>query len=132
MSTPQFLCTTTVLPVSDIYETVEWYERALSLQTRHIHGSGRRGETEEFANYATMSRDSVEVHFILDEGGPIWTRAGTGYLFLTVRDVDLEYSEVKSRGVAISGELQKQNWGARAFRLNDPSGNEILIQQSTR
>lgn len=132
MSTPQFLCTTSVLPVSDIYESVEWYERALSLQVLYIHGNGRRGETEEFANYATMSRDSVEVHFILDEGGPTWTRAGTGYLFLTVRDVDLEYSEVRSRGIVISGGLQKQNWGTRAFRLNDPSGNEVLIQQSSQ
>lgn len=129
MSTPQFLSTTIILPVSDIYETVAWYEHALGLQTQYIHGSGRRGEVEDFANYATMSRDSVEVHFILDEGGPIWTRAGTGYLSLSVRDVDLEYAEMKSRGVPIVRELEKQNWGTRAFLLKDPSGNEILIQQ---
>jgi len=126
MSTPQFLYTTIILPVSDIYETIAWYERALGLQTRYIHGSGRRGEAEDFA---TMSRDSVEVHFILDEGGPVWTRSGTGYLCLTVRDVDLEYSEVKSRGISVLRELQKQNWGTRAFSLRDPSGNEVLIQQ---
>jgi uncharacterized glyoxalase superfamily protein PhnB len=131
MSTPRFLSTTIVLPVSDIYDTIAWYERALGLQTHYIHGSGRRGEAEDFANYATMRRDSVEVHFILDEGGPIWTRSGTGYLCLTVRDVDLEYSEVKSRGIVVLSELQKQNWGARAFSLKDPSGNEVLIQQPT-
>lgn len=131
MNTPQFLCTTVVLPVSDIDETVAWYGRALDLQTRHIHGNGRRGEEEEFANYAIMNRDSVEVHFILDEGGPTWTRSGTGYLLLTVRDVDLEYSEVRSRSIPISHELQKQNWGARAFGLKDPSGNDILIQGAT-
>jgi len=28
MSTPQFLHPTIILPVSDIYETVAWYERA--------------------------------------------------------------------------------------------------------
>ena len=131
MSTPQFLHPTIILPVSDIYETVAWYERVLGLQTQYVHGSGRRGEAEDFANYATMNRDSVEVHFILDEGGPIWTRSGTGYLCLTVRDVDLEYSEVKSRGIPVLRELQKQNWGTRAFSLKDPSGNEVLIQQPT-
>lgn len=131
MSTPQFLDTTIVLPVSDIYETIAWYERVLGLQTQHIHGSGRRGEAEDFANYAIMRRDSVEVHFILDEGGPLWTRSGTGYLYLTVRDVDLQYAEVTSCGIPILRELQKQGWGARAFSLKDPSGNEVLIQQTT-
>lgn len=129
MTEPQFLSTTTVLPVRDIYETIEWYERTLSLETRYVHGSGKRGEAEDFANYATMTRDSVEVHFILDEGGPTWTRSGTGYLSLTVRDVDLEYSRVKELGIPRLHELKKQNWSARAFSLEDPSGNEILIQQ---
>jgi uncharacterized glyoxalase superfamily protein PhnB len=129
MTEPQFLRTTTVLPVRDIYETVEWYEQTLGLQTRYIHGRGKRGEAEDFANYATMTRDSVEVHFILDEEGPIWTRSGTGYLALTVRDVELEYSRVKALGILPSRELKKQNWNARGFSLQDPSGNEILIQQ---
>lgn len=82
MTSAQVLTATVVLPVSDIDETIAWYERALSFQTQYIHGSGRRGESEDFANYATMKRDSVEVHFILDEGGPVWTRSGTGLPFL--------------------------------------------------
>lgn len=130
MSAFQFLRATIVLPVSDIYDTIAWYEHALGLRARSINGSGRRGETEEFANYAILSRDSVEVHFILDEGGPAWTRAGNGYLLLTVRDVEFEYAAVKSRGISVLRELAKQNWGALAFSLEDPSGNEILLQQS--
>lgn len=35
MSTPQFLATTIVLPVSDICETLAWYERALDFQTQY-------------------------------------------------------------------------------------------------
>src|SRR5687768_801204 len=88
MTPAQFLKTTVILPVSDIYETVAWYERVLGFETRYVHGNGRRGEAEDFANYAIMGRDAVEVHFILDEGGPVWTRAGTGHLGLTVRDVN--------------------------------------------
>jgi hypothetical protein len=45
---------------------------------------------------------------------------------LIVRDVDLEFSEVKTKGIAVVRNVQVQSWGARAFRLNDPSGNEIL------
>jgi uncharacterized glyoxalase superfamily protein PhnB len=131
MTEPQFLKTTIIMPVADIYDTLAWYERALGFQTRYVHGSGKRGEAEDFANYAIMARDAVEVHFIMDEGGPIWTRAGTGHLGLTVRDVDAVYAEVKSRGIPIARGLQKLNWPARGFDLKDPSGNEVHIEQPT-
>ena len=127
----QFLKTTIILPVSDIYETIAWYEKALGFESRYIHGSGRRGEAEDFANYAIMNCDAVEVHFILDEGGPVWTRAGTGHLGLTVRDVDAVYAGVQSRGIAIARDLQQENWPARGFDLKDPSGNAVHIEQPT-
>ena len=77
MAHSHFLKTTIILPVSDIYDTIDSYGKALGFQSRYVHGNGRRGEAEDFANYAIMNRDSVEVHFILDEGGAVWTRAGT-------------------------------------------------------
>ena len=129
MNDVQFLKTTIILPVSDIYQTIAWYELALGFTTKYIHGDGRRGEAEDFANYAIMGRDAVEVHFILDEGGPAWTRAGTGHLGLTVRDVDAVYADVQSRGVPIARELQHENWPARGFLLSDPSGNVVHIEQ---
>ena len=131
MADSQFLKTTIILPVSDIYETIAWYEKALEFQSRYIHGSGRRGEAEDFANYAIMNCDSVEVHFILDEGGAVWTRAGNGHLSLTVRDVDAVYAEVRARGIAIVRSLQRENWPARGFDLKDPSGNAVHIEQPT-
>jgi len=131
MADSQFLKTKIILPVSDIYETIAWYETALGFQSRYIHGSGRRGEAEDFANYAIMNRDSVEVHFILDEGGAVWTRARTGHLGLTVRDVDAVYAEVQSRGVVIARNLQQENWPARGFDLKDPSGNAVHMEQLT-
>jgi uncharacterized glyoxalase superfamily protein PhnB len=131
MPEPQFLKTTIILPVADIYDTLAWFEHALEFRTRYIHGSGKRGEAEEFANYAIMAKDAVEVHFILDENGPVWTRAGTGHLGLTVRDVDSVYAQVKSRGISIARELRQENWPARGFGLIDSSGNEIHIEQPT-
>jgi len=34
MTAPQFLKTTIILPVSDIYVTIAWYERTLGFQSR--------------------------------------------------------------------------------------------------
>ncbi len=129
MGTDQFLKTTIILPINDVDDTIAWYERVLGFKTRYIHGSGRRGEREDFANYAIMSRDAIEVHFILDEGGPVWTRSGTGHLGITVRDVDAVYADVQSKGVPFTQPLQKQNWPARGFNLADPSGNAVHIEQ---
>jgi catechol 2,3-dioxygenase-like lactoylglutathione lyase family enzyme len=129
MDNGQFLKTTIILPVSDIDETLAWYEKALGLQTKYVHGKGRRGEAEKFANYAIMVRDAIEVHFILDEGGPVWTRSGTGHLGLMVRDVDAVYAYVQARGIPIARVLQKENWPARGFNLKDPSGNEVHVEQ---
>ena len=129
MGDPQFLKAQVVIPVSDIYETTAWYERVLGFETRYIHGSGKRGETEDFANYAIIGRDLVEVHLIMDEGGPAWTRSGTGYLYLRVGNVEAVYADVKSQDVAVSRELQRENWRARGFNLKDPSGNEVHIEQ---
>ena len=114
MAEPQFLKTTVVLPVADIHQSVAWYERTLGFQTRYIHGNGKRGEARNFANYAIMACDAIEVHFILDEGGAAWTRAGTGHLGLTVRDVEAVYASVAARGVAASRELRRENWPCAA------------------
>lgn len=48
MSAAQFLKTTIVLPVSDIYETIAWYERAMKFETRYVYGSGRPGRRRRF------------------------------------------------------------------------------------
>jgi uncharacterized glyoxalase superfamily protein PhnB len=129
MTASQFLKTTIILPVSDIYDTIAWYERALGFSTVYVHGEGKRGEAENFANYLIMRRDAVEVQFILDEGGAVWTRAGTGHLGLTVRDVDAVYAEVQASGIPITQPLKRQNWPALAFHLTDPSGNDVAIEQ---
>lgn len=125
-----FLRTTVILPVADIDDTLAWYEHALGFQTTFVHGAGRRGEAEHFANYAVMVRDAIEVNFILDEGGPIWTRAGTGYLSVNVRGIEALYDQVKANGVPIDRELQRENWPARGFGLRDPSGNSVHIEES--
>ena len=129
MAETQFIKTRVILPVADIYDTIDWFKRALGFHTDYIHGNGRRGENPDFANYAIMSCDKVEVHFIMDEGGAVWTRAGTGHLGLIVRDVDTLYAAIRAKKLPVARGLQDESWPARGFHLKDPSGNEIHIEQ---
>lgn len=129
MGQPQLLRTNTVLPVHDIPTATAWYEKALGFETVYLH-EGR--DASEVTNYAILRRDGLDVHLILDEPPPdqaAWTKAGTGYLYLIVRDVDAVFAEVKATGVAIARGLATDNWGARGFNLTDPSGNAIHVEQ---
>ena len=130
MGRQQFLRTITVLPVGDIEQSVAWYRRALGFETVYLHEGVAPGEV---TNYAVLCRDELFVHLILDEPPPheqAWTKAGTGYLYLMVRDVDAVFEEARSRGVSIARGLGTENWGARGFNLTDPSGNAIHIEQA--
>ena len=130
MSDEQWLGTILVLPVKAIGESIEWYQHALGFETVYLHEDEAGDEPP---NYAILRRERANVHLILDEPPPhrqAWTRAGTGYLYLIVRDVGAVFAEVQSRGVEITRGLQTENWGARGFNLTDPSGNAIHIEQA--
>jgi len=125
--------TITVLPVDDIAQATGWYEAALGFETVYLHEGA---DEDEVTNYAIVVRDGVAVHLILDEAPPYpdrqpWTLAGTGYLYLIVRDVDAAYEEFTAKDVVPTRELRIESWGARAFNLADPSGNTIHIEQGT-
>jgi len=129
MVDPQFLRTITVLPVSDIVSSAAWYQQALGFETVYLHEGDQEGEP---INFAVLRREDLIIDLILDEPPPCkqaWTKAGTGYLYLIVRNVDEVFAEVQSCGVAITRGLQIENWGAKGFNLTDPSGNAIHIEQ---
>ena len=119
-----------VLPVSDMNEAREWYERALSFDIVYLHTCPPE---DTVGNYAILKRDGAEVHLILDEPprDHPWTTAGTGYLFLVVRGMEDVFEQVRARGVEVTRGLVRESWGARAFQLTDPSGNLILVAAQT-
>ena len=125
----QTIGTITVLPVNNIEESTKWYERTLDFRTTFLNEGDEEGEA---TNYAILKREEVTFHLILDESPDdeaSWTKAGSGYLYLLVSDIDKEYDDVNSRGAKVSRELQVENWGAKGFNLRDPSGNEIHVEQ---
>jgi len=128
--TAQALRTITVLPVRNIAEAARWYQESLGFRTVYLHEGDDPGEA---TNYAILQRDEVTFSLILDESPQhesSWTKAGTGYLYLIVSNIDEEYAGVQSRGAGITRELQTETWGARGFNLTDPSGNEIHVEQA--
>lgn len=129
MEQKQFINTIIVLTVDDIAKCCGWYGETLGLKTVYLH----EGENEnEVTNYAVLKRDGVEIHLILDElpqHGETWTKAGTGYLYLKVKDIEGIFQQVKSSGATITRDLQKENWGAMGFNLTDPSGNSVHLEQ---
>jgi uncharacterized glyoxalase superfamily protein PhnB len=123
-----FLRTITVMPVKNIADAVRWYQKALGFEAIYLHEGD--DETEE-TNYAVLERGNLHVHLILDEPPPHrrpWTIAGTGYLYLVVRDVEQVFAEVRSSGVEIARGLETEIWGARGFNLLDSSGNSIHVE----
>lgn len=118
-----------VLPVNNIEEVSRWYEQTLGFRTTFLN----EGDDEsEVTNYAILRREQVVFHLILDESPDheaSWTRAGSGYLYLLVGDIEQEYEDVRSSGATVSRDLQIENCGAKGFNLRDPSGNEIHVEQ---
>ena len=125
----QIARTISVLPVNDIAAATAWYAAALDFEAVYLHEGEHQGEE---SNYAVLVRDGVEVHLILDEPPPHgrpWTKSGTGYLYLKVCDVDAVYQEAQAREIPLASALRTESWGARAFDLVDPSGNEVHIEE---
>ena len=131
MADSRFVRAQLVLPVKDMKLAREWYEIAFDFKTTYLHNDADDPE----GNYAILKRDGAETHLILDEPPHRhehpWSQAGTGYLFLLVRGVDQVFEAVQDRKVEITRGLVTENWGARAFKVTDPSGNLILVAEDT-
>ena len=128
MRQPSLVRAVLVLPVSNMTESICWYSKVLGLDLVYLHNDP---VDDPEGNYAILRRDGAEVHLILDEPPRVhpWSTAGSGYLFLLVRDIDAVFDRVKSSGTEIARGICKEDWGARAFLLTDPSGNLIRIAE---
>jgi catechol 2,3-dioxygenase-like lactoylglutathione lyase family enzyme len=117
-----------VLPVAAMRTAREWYQRVLGFETIYLHDDPVE---DPEGNYAILRRGEAEFHLILDEAQRRhpWTTAGAGYVFLLVGDVDAAFRDVVSRGEPVPRGIVRQDWGARAFELDDPSGNRILVAE---
>src|SRR5262245_8180542 len=124
MPTPAFIRAQLVLPVTDVKASCGWYAEVLGFKPVWVNTDP---EDDPDGNYAILKRDGAEIHLIRDappREHP-WMAAGTGYLFLLVREVEALFRDLETRGATIVRPLRQESWGALAFQLKDPSGNLI-------
>lgn len=107
------------IPVSDLKETVDFYEKVLGLKKKY-----------EWADYVAFDCGGVELAF--EPGGSIGKKEGSPYIFLLVDNVDTEYQELKSKGVKFEGEPHDTSWGARVVCLRDPDETWFTFYKGRR
>jgi len=104
------------IPVSDLKEAVEFYEKVLGLKKQF-----------ECPSYVTFDCDGVELAF--EPGGSKGKKEGSPYVFLLVDNVDAKYRELKNKGVNFKSEPRDKPWGGRVASLRDPDGNMVCLLQ---
>jgi uncharacterized glyoxalase superfamily protein PhnB len=104
------------LPVSNLKESVKYYQQKLGFQVAMEMPGG---------NYAIVERDDIAIHLFQDDAR---SPSSVGIHIFT-EDLETLYTELKSHGARISQEIQRKPWGNRDFRVNDDSGNEIKFTE---
>jgi len=102
------------VPVSSLKEAVEFYEQKLGF-----------GLGMQMPDYAIVERDDIAIHLFKDETrrhSPVGIHIFTGNL-------ELLFSELRSRGADLSQEIMLKPWGNRDFRIQDNSGNVIKFTE---
>jgi len=108
------LCNIT-FPVSDLKQTVNFYEKILGLKKR-------------FEGSAVVIYDcGIELAF--EPGGTKGKKGDHPYIFLEVANVDAEYRELMDKGVKFRSAPKDEQWGGRTASLADPDGNKVVLVQ---
>jgi catechol 2,3-dioxygenase-like lactoylglutathione lyase family enzyme len=108
------LCNIT-FPVSDLKQTVDFYEKILGLKKR-------------FEGSAIVIYDcGIELAF--EPGGAKGKKEDHPYIFLEVANVDAEYRELMDKGVEFSSAPKDEQWGGRTASFSDPDGNKVVLVQ---
>jgi hydroxymethylpyrimidine/phosphomethylpyrimidine kinase len=110
---------TPTLPVVDMADSIEFYERA---------GFGvrlyREDEDDPGEGFAFVEYDGVSV-FDLDFIAIDPDRNGAG-CYLVVQEADEWHARMNAEGLPVTS-IEDQPWGMREYTLTDPSGNRIRI-----
>ena len=111
---------TPTLPVVNMAEAVEFYERA-GFDLRIYVDAEDEGED----GFAFVEFDGQSV-FDLDAAAGMDPQANRAGCYLTTRDADAWHARMETEGLPVSV-LADQPWGMREFTLTDPSGNRVRI-----
>ncbi|MFN0102191.1 MAG: glyoxalase superfamily protein [Bryobacteraceae bacterium] len=104
------------IPVTDLRESVEYYEQKLGFQLVMEFPGG---------NYAIVERDEIAIHLFQDDTR---SHSPAGVHIFTNQLDDLQ-AELQRRGAKLTQDVLLKPWGNRDFRVSDPSGNEIKFTE---
>jgi catechol 2,3-dioxygenase-like lactoylglutathione lyase family enzyme len=110
--------------VRDLERSVAFYEH-LGFATVSENDRGvtvARGEARLF-----LFETGVERRAPARELGLFGNPPGIDHVSFLVDDVDAVHNELVARGIETAGEPSDQDWGARAFGLRDPDGNNLYF-----
>jgi uncharacterized glyoxalase superfamily protein PhnB len=104
------------IPVSNLQESIEYYEQKLGFRAVMEMPSG---------DYAILERDEIAIHLFRDATG----RHSPVGIHIFTHQLDDLHTELRQRGARLSQEIKRKPWGNRDFRVNDHSGNEIKFTE---
>ncbi|HEX5182446.1 MAG TPA: VOC family protein [Allosphingosinicella sp.] len=101
------------IPVASVDEAALWYAETLGFRTTMKMPGG---------DYAIVERDGAALHLFRGEAAAV-------SLHIFVGGIEALAEELEARGAPIAQPLTRKPWGARDFRLFDPSGNELKFTE---
>ena len=109
-----FLGSNPILPVTNVCETAQYYEKKLGFDVEILWSN---------PPYAVVARDRTIIEF--GEGRKEY--AGTGVCVIFVSDVDAVHQEYSGKEVEFLGDLEDRDYGSRDFRIKDNNGNVLIF-----
>ena len=115
----QYAHSALVIPVSNIVETLEYYESKLRFKVTF-----RWGDPLEYV--VGKLRTETQLHFTqLDKADAYATS-----LYVFVRNVNSVYTKVKKNGVKIVNDIDDRDYGIRDFDIADLNGFRLTFSTS--
>ncbi len=131
------------IPVSDMEKSIAFYEKVLGLEKSYEHPvwtsfdiegtslaiavSGTKGVNKD----AEICRSCAPC--VLRYAAGKEQQAGkpdaTFVIYLSVKDLDGQYHELKEKGVEFIGEPREQAWGGRTAVMLDPDQNIFVLSE---
>jgi uncharacterized glyoxalase superfamily protein PhnB len=116
--------------VISLDDSIDFYSRVLQFTMTEQKEDG----------YTVMKRDGLQISLqardVLPDDHPIKPkpseRTGLGIeIVLEINGLEALYANVQAQGWALSQSLQKQPWGSVDFRVFDPNGYYLRIQEQS-
>lgn len=111
-----------ILPSRSVNDTLTFFRRL-----------GFEGKIHSHADYAILTRGTVELHFFTHR--ELRPAESSAMCYLRVSDVESIYraftlAELPRSGIPRQDGLEDKPWGMREFAIVDPDGNLIRIGQT--